>query len=129
MKRALTMLFALLAPLAIAERAAAAQRFTCNLGALTRAERQRDRELAPLMRAALLERKELPDGYGFRFAPESTRQLSEWTYIIARCCQPLEYRLEIRPQPGGAVWLSEMKVSRAHHPNKKSARVPRTKGR
>ena len=33
-------------------RASAAERFTCNLGVLTKAERQRDQELAHLMRAA-----------------------------------------------------------------------------
>jgi hypothetical protein len=85
--------------------AVAAERFTCNMGALTKVERQRDQQLAHLMRAALVERKELPNGYGFRFTAESTQMLAEWTYIIAKCCQPLDYRLEIGPQPGGALWL------------------------
>jgi hypothetical protein len=105
MKSAFQTLAVILMTLAPLERASAAERFTCNLGLLTKIERHRDQELAHLMRAALVERKELPNGYGFRFTPESTQMLAEWTSIIAKCCQPLDYRLEIGPQPGGALWL------------------------
>jgi hypothetical protein len=105
MKNALRCLPLIVIGLFPARTAMAADRFTCNMGALTKFERQRDAELAHLMRAALVERKELPNGYGFRFTAESTQMVAEWTYIIAKCCQPLDYRLEIGPQPGGALWL------------------------
>jgi hypothetical protein len=85
--------------------AQAPERFHCNLGALTRVERQRDRELATQLHAALLEQKELPDGYAFRFPAGSTAMLAEWVAIVSKCCQPVEYRLELGPQPGGALWL------------------------
>jgi hypothetical protein len=81
------------------------RRFTCNMAALTKAERRRDAELGRAMSAALAERKELPNGYGFRFAAESAPQLAEWTAIIAKCCQPLDYRLEIGARPAGPLWL------------------------
>lgn len=105
MKTAVKTLAVMLMALTPLHQASAAERFTCNLGLLTKAERQRDQQLARLMRAALVERKELPNGYGFRFTAGSTQKLAEWTYIIAKCCQPLDYRLEIGPQPGGALWL------------------------
>ena len=105
MKGAPKTLAVMLMALAPVYQASAADRFTCNMGALTKAELKRDKELAHLMRAALVERKELPNGYGFRFTAESTQTLAEWTYIIAKCCQPLDYRLEIGRQPEGALWL------------------------
>lgn len=81
------------------------ERFHCNLGALTKVERQRDRELARQLHAAALETKELADGYAFRFPPGSTAMLAEWVAIVSKCCQPVEYRIELGPQPGGALWL------------------------
>jgi len=105
MKAASKTLAVMLMALAPVHQASAAERFTCNMGVLTKVELKRDKELAHLMRAALVERKELPNGYGFRFTAESTQMLAEWTYIIAKCCQPLDYRLEIGRQPDGALWL------------------------
>jgi hypothetical protein len=105
MKGAPRTLAVMLLALTPVHQASAAERFTCNLGLLTKVELKRDQELGHLLRAALVERKELPNGYGFRFTAESTQRLAEWTYIIAKCCQPLDYRLEIGPQPGGALWL------------------------
>jgi hypothetical protein len=85
--------------------AQAPERFHCNLHALTKVERQRDRELAVQLHTALLEQKELPDGYAFRLPAESAAMLGEWVAIISKCCQPVDYRIELGPQPGGALWL------------------------
>jgi hypothetical protein len=81
------------------------ERFHCNLGTLTRVERQRGRELAGQLRTALKEKKQLPDGFAFRFSPGSAAALAEWISIESKCCQPITYALELAPQPGGELWL------------------------
>jgi hypothetical protein len=85
--------------------AAPKERAHCNLAALTSADRARDRELVPVLASALLERKELPDGYGFRFERQVLKLLGEWVEIEAKCCQPLIYEISLEPQPGGALWV------------------------
>jgi hypothetical protein len=85
--------------------AAPDERAHCNLAALTSADRARDRELVPVLAAALLERKELPDGYAYRFDRRVLKLLGEWVEIEAKCCQPLSYELSLEPQPGGALWV------------------------
>ena len=77
----------------------------CNLAALTAADRARDQQLIPLLASALRERKELPDGYDYRFDRVVLKELGEWLDIEAKCCQPLSYRLVLEPQPGGALWV------------------------
>ena len=77
----------------------------CNLAALTAADRARDQQLLPLLSSALRERKELPDGYAYRFDRVVLKELGEWLDIEAKCCQPLSYRLVLEPQPGGALWV------------------------
>ena len=102
MKLALTIVCALLSALTSAT---AEERPHCNLAALTSADRARDRELVPLLASALLERKELPDGYAYRFDPRVLKVLGEWVEIESKCCQPLTYELSYEPQPGGALWV------------------------
>jgi hypothetical protein len=77
----------------------------CNLAALTAADRARDHQLIPLLVSALRERKELPDGYAYRFDRAVLKELGEWLDIEAKCCQPLSYGLTLEPQPGGALWV------------------------
>jgi hypothetical protein len=77
----------------------------CNLAALTPADRARDREIVPTLAAALLERKELPDGYAYRFEQRALKVLGEWVAIESKCCQPLSYEVSLEPQPGGALWI------------------------
>jgi hypothetical protein len=77
----------------------------CNLAALTAADRSRDQQLIPLLASALRERKELPDGYAYRFDRGVLKELGEWLDIEAKCCQPLSYGLVLEPQPGGALWV------------------------
>ena len=93
------------ASLLLSEPAAPEVRAHCNLGALTSADRARDRELIPLLASALQERKELSDGYAYRFEPRVVKELGEWINIEAKCCQPLKYELALDPQPGGALWV------------------------
>jgi hypothetical protein len=85
---------------------AQAQRgITCNLKVLSKAELARDKQLVPQLRDALQERKELRDGYAFRFKPALVKDVGEWTHIVAKCCQPLSYEVVLEPQPGGALWV------------------------
>ena len=87
--------------LGVAGASAAPERFTCNLSVLTKGERARDHELMMSLAAAVQEKKELPDGYAFRFDRAKLPELAEWTNIVAKCCQPLTYQIELGPQPGG----------------------------
>jgi hypothetical protein len=77
----------------------------CNLAALSPAERARDPQLVAVLRDALRERKDLSDGYAYRFEPKVMKDLGEWLQIVAKCCQPLSYAVSLEPQPGGALWV------------------------
>lgn len=81
------------------------ERVHCNLAALSRAERERDAQLIPVLRGALRERKELADGYAYRFEPGVLKEMGEWLAIVAKCCQPLSYETSVGPLPGGALWV------------------------
>jgi hypothetical protein len=102
MKLAITLLCAMLGALAPT---GPEERPHCNLAALTLADRARDRELVPLLASALLERKDLPEGYAYRFDRHVLKVLGEWVEIEAKCCQPLTYEVSLEPQPGGALWV------------------------
>ena len=103
MKLALTTLCLVLS--ALSDSAGPEVRAHCNLGALSAADRARDRELIPLLAGALRERKDLTDGYAYRFDARVVKELGEWINIEAKCCQPLKYELALEPQPGGALWV------------------------
>ena len=81
------------------------ERAHCNLAALTAADRARDHELIPILAGALKERKDLPDGYAYRFEPGVVKEVGEWIQIVAKCCQPLTYEVSLEPQPRGALWV------------------------
>ena len=81
------------------------ERVHCNLAVLSKAERERDAQLIPVLRSALRERKELADGYAYRFEPTVLKELGEWLAIVAKCCQPLSYEASVGPLPGSALWV------------------------
>jgi hypothetical protein len=81
------------------------ERVHCNLAALSKAERERDAKLIPVLRSALRERRELVDGYAYRFDPTVLKDVGEWVAIVFKCCQPLSYEVSIAPMPGGALWV------------------------
>ena len=90
---------------ALASTAPEVERVHCNLAALTKAERERDAQLIPVLRGALRERKELTDGYAYRFEPAVLKDVGEWLAIVLKCCQPLSFEVSIEPMPGGALWV------------------------
>jgi len=89
------------------QHAVAQPRIACNLGAFTPAERTRHRALIAVLKAAIAEQTELPDGYGFRLSREtiSLEQLAEWAALESKCCPFFDFQLELGPQPGGSLWL------------------------
>lgn len=76
----------------------------CTLTADALADR-RTGVLAPLGRA-VLERREVEDGWAFRFAPEPGRveALARVVEMERACCAFLRFRIQVEPA-GGPVWL------------------------
>jgi hypothetical protein len=78
----------------------------CNLDALSPEERAHHAAALKKLGEKALERRELQDGYAYRFAWESgiLAELVEWIPLERACC-PF-FRVSIEVEPGnGAVWL------------------------
>jgi hypothetical protein len=80
--------------------------FYCNTKSLSKAEWAHKREISQKMKIARAERKELADGYAFRFRPEavSLMELADWVSSEARCCPFFDMSIEVEPS-GGPLWL------------------------
>lgn len=81
-----------------------AQGFACNMKALTSAERTRHQELTRALFAAVTEKSELPDGYGFKLTAKDLTKVAEWVSLEARCCPFFTFALE-QSRDGGPLWL------------------------
>jgi len=80
-------------------------RLVCNLSALTPTERARSLELLRELRAATVERVELPDGYAFRYAAAaSLARIGEWIALERQCCPFFHFQLDVAGDTD-AVWL------------------------
>ena len=79
----------------------------CNPTAIEETEREQHLNTATQVFAAVLERRELPDGYAFRLCEEQTTvlQVAEFITNERRCCPFFHFMLSIEPE-GGAVWLT-----------------------
>lgn len=69
---------------------------TCNLGALTRA--QREHHIAVTRRLLQqAQRRELPDGYAFTIdrAGVSVAELAEWVADESRCCPAVDFTVDL----------------------------------
>lgn len=82
----------------------AGERFACNMNALGSSERARHRELSQALFAAVQERKELPNGYGFRMAPEHLVRAAEWVSLERKCCPFFAFEIE-QGKNQGPLWL------------------------
>ena len=80
--------------------------FSCNLSALDQEQRKRHDILAKELFSKHLELRELPDGYGFRFANNRSlfTALSEWATLEQLCCPFLTLTLELQ-RDHGPIWL------------------------
>lgn len=68
--------------------------------------RERQSGLHARLASALQERRELPDGYAFRFAAESEllQSLARFVDLERQCCPFLRFRLVLEPGKG-PMWL------------------------
>jgi len=78
----------------------------CNLDALSPAERARHAATLKELGEKILEQKELPDGYAYRFAWESEilDVFVEWIPLERACCPFFNFQLEIVEENGPAWW-------------------------
>ena len=77
----------------------------CKVNALTPTERTRSAALLAELRAAMLERAELDDGYAFRLRDDaSLAGVAEWIALERRCCPFFRFRLDVDGD-AGPVWL------------------------
>ena len=84
--------------------AAAAERFACNMNALTSGERARHHELSRSLFAAVEATSELPNGYAFRLPPAKIVSAAEWISFERKCCPFFAFELE-QAKDGGPLWL------------------------
>lgn len=75
----------------------------CNLGAIDPAQRQQHVDRAEQIFTAVLETKELADGYAFRLPLETSmlREVTEWMVNERLCCPFFTFRLIV----GDEFWL------------------------
>ncbi len=76
------------------------------MDALNRAERERYATLLDELRSVLQEKRELPDGFAFRFPAEPVLflKLADWVTLESRCCPFLRFQLSLE-QEAGPAWL------------------------
>ncbi len=80
--------------------------FYCNINALTKAERERHKQLTGKLNEAKLESTELPDGFAFRLqsAKLSLPELAEWISAESKCCPFFDFEIELE-RNNGPLWL------------------------
>ena len=88
----------------VAASAFGADKFACEMGALTKAERTRYRELSRALLESAAETKELPNGYAFRFKADDLTRAAEWVSLERKCCPFFTFELE-QSRDGGPLWL------------------------
>jgi hypothetical protein len=83
-------------------RAAPPTRHYCNLGVFTKEELARHKELVRRLVPVVQGRRELDDGYAFRFSGQF-KEAGELFDGTRRCCPTLGYRLDFAPDGGEAT--------------------------
>jgi hypothetical protein len=80
--------------------------FACNLLALKPDERKRHSEVTKQMRGVTKEKRELADGYGFRFPSDQSTILlvSEFVARERLCCPFFTFEMVVEPEDG-PLWL------------------------
>ena len=84
--------------------AAGAERFACNMGALTKGERARYGTLAETLLVAVCEQRELPSGYAFRLPPGKLVTAAQWISLERKCCPFFTFELN-QARDQGPLWL------------------------
>jgi hypothetical protein len=81
--------------------------FTCNIDGIPAKDRAHYEELVESLRHAILEKRELTNGYAFRVDTTHIRtdELVEWIELEKRCCPFFGFVLRW-DQQNGPVWLN-----------------------
>jgi hypothetical protein len=79
----------------------------CNLNAFSTIERARYTDLVEQLRSAVIETRELADGFEFRISGErlSPRGIVEWIMLERKCCPFIVFDLRFEADQG-SVWLA-----------------------
>ena len=82
------------------------QLLVCNIEALTPAQRKRHDEIARQLRKATKQVKDLPNGYAFRYAPDTALFMAAAEFITmeSKCCSFYHFSLE-KEAAKGPMWL------------------------
>jgi hypothetical protein len=85
-----------------------ARPITCQLHALSEAERVRSAALRRELTTATREKKELAQGYAFRLPNDGAlfERAAEWLVLERRCCPFLSFELSWQADDGASPWLS-----------------------
>ena len=75
----------------------------CNMGVFTATSLKRHQELVVELMSAMDGRRELPNGYAFKFSGRFAAA-GEWLDGVRRCCPTLDYQVDFERQAGTA-WL------------------------
>ena len=97
----------LLSAVALASASAKESPFACDRSALSPEQRKRHfDELGPKLRALVLQARELPGGYEFRFPGDlaTFNLIAEWAAGEHRCCPFFDIDLRL-DREGGATWI------------------------
>jgi hypothetical protein len=80
----------------------ATESFSCNLTALTHAERDRQHLLGGKLKSASTRREELPNGYALTIDRSQLplNELAEWVSFEARCCPFLDFQISFAGASG-----------------------------
>ena len=81
--------------------------FACNLRAFQPGERKQWRKLIEEMSSAVVEARELPDGYTLHVDSRRTSlvKLSEWAVLERKCCPFFDFELVLHGEDG-SLWLN-----------------------
>src|SRR4051794_34926991 len=80
----------------------ALESLACNIGALTRLERDRHHLLGGKLKDAAIRREELPNGYALILDRSKLplNELSEWVSFESRCCPFLDFQISFAGDRG-----------------------------
>jgi hypothetical protein len=72
-------------------------KFYCNIGALTAAERAHHKELTEKLLSARKETVETPGGYEFQFNPRTVTlaEMADWVSAESKCCSFLDFHIDV----------------------------------
>jgi hypothetical protein len=113
-QKALTLIMTLMTGLTFMNLGAAAQQaartteseLTCNINGIPPQDRARYGRLVEVLRRAIQERRELPDGYAFQMDTKQfdTDQLVEWIKLERQCCPFFGFEVHW-DRKNGPVWF------------------------